>query len=56
MTEACKTIRKAVIETQKVLAAHVEPYGALDAKSTISALLKVLDGKELLQALAETAD
>jgi hypothetical protein len=54
MTEACKVIRNAVIQAQGHLAAHVRPGGP-DAKATVSELLRVLDHRQLLEALAETA-
>ena len=54
MIEAREVIRNAVIEAQGHLAAYVRPGGP-DAKATINELLRVLDDRRLLEALAETA-
>jgi hypothetical protein len=55
MSEACNTIRNAVIEAQKVLAAYAEAHPG-DPRATITRVLHFLDSQELLRALAETAD
>lgn len=50
-----KTIRDAVIEAQRLLAAYAHPDSGKDREATISALLAVLDRKTLLDAIAATA-
>jgi hypothetical protein len=55
MTETCKTIRNAVIEAQKMLAAYAEARDG-DPRATISQVWHFLDRQELLRALVETAD
>jgi hypothetical protein len=55
MSEACKTIRNAVIEAQKVLAAYTEARDG-DPRATITQVWHFLDSQRLLRALAETAD
>jgi hypothetical protein len=49
------TIRNAVVQAQRALAAYTEPDGP-DAKTTISEVWKFLDSSELLWALDETAE
>jgi predicted pyridoxine 5'-phosphate oxidase superfamily flavin-nucleotide-binding protein len=55
MTEACKTIRNAVIEAQKVFAASAVARDG-DPGATITQVLHFLDSQQLLRPLAETAD
>jgi hypothetical protein len=55
MMEAHKTIRNAVIEAQKVLAAYAVARDG-DPRATITQVLHFLDSQELLRALAVTAD
>jgi hypothetical protein len=55
MTEACKTIRHAVIEAQNVLAAYAEARDG-DPRATITQVWRFLDSQALLKTLAETAD
>lgn len=48
--------RAAVLEAQRVLAAYAHPDSGQDREATIKALLHVLDHKNLLAAIAATAE
>jgi hypothetical protein len=56
MADPHRVIRDAVVESQEVLVAHAHRGSERDCEGTISALFRILDNQELLQAMEETAD
>jgi hypothetical protein len=56
MADPHRVMRDAVVKSQEVLVAHAHRGSERDCEGTISALFRIPDNQELLQAMEETAD